>query len=268
MFGAALGASAQGIQDGTYLGAVNKYKNSNFLKIDCINDSTFAFVVMINPLSKDRNGKTANAHENQLLDFNNFATDGKCIRGIAKFVYYRGAKTWIGFSDMWNLEDEGSTTDPAYLDLKGRGSISSILDNLPPKSSSYNYNYNIYTFSFNDNGFSMKGIFGVTRFFEEGDYHLIDKNKMSFDFNASDPSLLQLNHNHQILVKSKGSSLIYTLPTNGNSKENKTTGVLKKDEEVYLTGNDFMEYTFVIKFDSENRIQKWGWIKRDLLKRV
>jgi hypothetical protein len=160
--------------NGTYNSPTNLFRNNNYIRVHFLNDSIFVFTI-IEAYNPSENGQINTETKDLRLS-------GHSFFGIARLVNYKGVKCWIGVSDFSAGYMEPD--NPSYLNLKGRVDFDIILKNIDnPHGFVYDNSsleYNVYQFFFEKNKIIMKGLRGVTRFFEIGDYTKIDNSKMLF----------------------------------------------------------------------------------------
>jgi hypothetical protein len=250
--------------NGTYNSPTNLFKNNNYIRVYFFNDSIFLFT-LIEGYNPPKYGEI-NA-ENKWLRFN-----GHSFFGIARLVDYKGVKSWIGVSDFFSSYKE--PRDPDYLSLKSRVDFNIIIKAIenPNAYGDSEFEYNVYQFFLQKNKISMKGISGVTRFFEIGDYQKVDNSEMIFGIDSNDDYFKDWHNNiyHDntdvAIVKELGYS--FPVPISEKIPENKPIASFMKGDKVYMTGRDFMKYTFVVQFDKDYKITKYGWIIRNLLEKA
>lgn len=251
--------------NGTYNSPTNQFKNNNYIRVYFFNDSIFLFT-LIEAYNSPKYGEI-NA-ENKWLSFN-----GHSFFGIARLVNYKGVKTWIGISDFFSSYI--GPDDPDYLSLKSRVDFKEILKTLEVKPDDFSqkgFDYNVYQFFFQKNKIIMQGICGVTRFFEIGNYNKVDTTKMMFGIDTNDDFFKDFHnsnyHNNTDVAIVKELCYSFPVPISEKIPENKPIASFKKGDKVYMTGYDFMKYAFVVQFDKDYKITKYGWVLRNLLEKV
>lgn len=245
--------------NGTYNSPTNLFKNNNYIRVHFFNDSIFAFTI-IQAYNPSENGEI-NAKNKDLR------LNGHSFFGIARLLNYNGIKSWIGVSDFSPSDDPG---DPSYLSLSGRGDFNAVLKALNNThgliyNNSY-LEYNVYQFFIQKDKLEMKGIRGINRFFEVGNYHKIDDHKMIFGI-LSDDNYFKANHESTAPAIIKETCQLKVVPIQEKILENSTNSFLGKGDKVYLTGRSFMKYAFVIKFDNNYNVIKYGWLAREFLQK-
>jgi len=243
--------------NGTYNCPSNQFKNNNYMRVHFLNDTIFVFTIIMG-YNPSENGKIDSGNKELRINgpFSFF--------GVARLVNYNGVKCWIGIKDFFSTYPD----DSSYLSLEDRGDFNVILKNIK-NCNTYrenNFEYNVYQFFLKKNQIIMKGICGLNRFFEAGDYHKIDNTKMILAFNSEEINYND-THKEEISAIVKKATNLTLLPIPESIPDNKQTGSLRPGDKVYLVRRDFMRYTFIVQFDKVNKVTKYGWAPRDMLKK-
>jgi hypothetical protein len=245
--------------NGTYFSPTNLYKNNNYLRVYFLNDSTFIFTMIV---AYDAKNNKIDAESDDLR------LNGHSVFGMARLLSYNGSKSWIGLLDQFSSYELPS--DAGYLSSDGRGNFESVLRALSASEkdafTKSGFKYNVYQFSFSTDGISMKGITGVSRFFEGGEYHKVDNTVMKLGVGAND-MFFQKNHNDYTPAIVTNSCFLLQVPTEENILENKPSVMVKQGDKVFLTGYDFTTFTFIVQYDKNFNVLKSGWVKRNDLRK-
>lgn len=240
------------------------------MRVHFFNDTIFLFTI-IQSYDPVENGKIN--EENKDLRFN-----GHSFFGIARLVKYKGIKTWIGVSDCLNAFI--GPKDISYLSLKDRDDFSVILKLLENKDKfafgNSQLQYQVYQFFLQKNKINMKGIDGVNRFFEIGNYYKVDTSKMLFGIAADDGFFKMFHKSYTGSIQDnlgdiafvQRSCSLQSVPINEMVPDNKLLASLNKGDKVCMTAYNFMKYTFVIQFDKDEKIISYGWIPRNYLSKI
>jgi hypothetical protein len=244
--------------NGTYNSPTNLFKNNNYMRVHFFNDSLFIFTI-IEAYNPTENGKINEENKDLRLS-------GHSFFGIARLVKYKGVKSWIGVSDFSPTDDPN---DPSYLSLAGRADFDIILKNIGNCDNfrHQDLDYNVYHFFLQKDQISIIGICGITRFFEVGNYHKVDNSKMLFGIAPND-NFFKIYRDNTAPAIAKKACQLSAVPLQEKVPENKSIGSLSKGDRIYLTGRNFMNYVFVVQFDSNYTIIKYGWIPRNFLQKA
>lgn len=243
---------------GTYIGAYQYkgYLDTSYLRISFINDSIFVF-----EFSKYKG------------DFNNFNISTSDNKGIARLINYKGNKSWIGIIDYGDvIMGKKYKANEDFLNVKRISDFEQAVNpNVYKDKNIWQNNfYVLLKFEFIGNTISVNTIENSQKFYiNKSILHKIDNQFIKLQFSQQDMrymyntvayNFFQIHYNN---FNIKADTKISLLPISETNEYN-IVQCIHANSKVRGYAS-FMGYIFIVQFDSNKNIIKYGWILRDKL---
>ncbi|GAB3353922.1 hypothetical protein GCM10027566_14610 [Arachidicoccus ginsenosidivorans] len=242
-------------KNGTYKGIVkDRYgSNTQYYRIYFLNDSIFAFTNFTDydflTTLKDKKGSF------------NYSV----FEGIGRLIVHNGKKEWWGTR---NQMTDHEILNGIILGLKSRPNFLFNIVNTPPPPQG-NGSVTVISFKFLENKMvasPARALSGAEQGLVDVCLQKVDNIPLDFTidkkyyYNSTIANARTVNYIAQ--VKQDTHLQLITIPEKIHA--NKKMKRVKKGEEVYLV-RVYLDYIFVVKYNAQKEVVKYGWIPRNFL---
>lgn len=262
--------SKNGTYRGTYIYKHNQYTDTEYVRIQFIDDTTFAYTIY------------QNGYKNESAIESNFYYN--YAPGIARLRMFQNKKIWVGLQDVRDIDailsthSNQLTLSKVFNKLSKRWesqrSLDYLLTNFTFKNDSIYFNF------LNDccNASLQCSRFGKidNKKLRLGIDNSIVKYDSSFSVSTKTNSIVKrsvIRHDYnnfsesEFIIKSNYTLTILPIPEKGNS--NKITGYLKAGDKVRTRPLIYMNYIYVGQLDPKDKfiVTKSGWLPVEYLQK-